>query len=233
MRERGAMDKDKLKEFQKMQEELSRLESMSKVYEESGERLRVAEEELEKIMQLYKQEQLLRKKYHNTIQDMKGAVRVYCRWRPNLPSEANDAVVLQKKDEFTVQLQRERNGMKEARSFNFDSVFDLRSTQQEVFTDCADIVQSALDGYNVTIFAYGQTGSGKTYTMYGTSKEPGLAPRTMSQVWERINQERGKITYVVKVYMIELWKDDLIDLLHSRAKPKEKAHQPLIIKKDA
>merc|ERR550537_537139 len=33
--------------------------------------------------------------------------------------------------------------------------------------------------------------------------------------------------------MMELWKDDLIDLLHSREKPKEKAHQPLIIKKDA
>merc|ERR1719331_1452771 len=67
--------------------------------------------------------------------------------------------------------------------------------------------------------------------MYGTSNEPGLAPRTMSQVWERIAQERGKVTFVVKVYMIELWKDDLIDLLHSRSK--EKVHQPLIIKKDA
>jgi phage tail sheath gpL-like len=67
--------------------------------------------------------------------------------------------------------------------------------------------------------------------MYGTSKEPGLAPRTMSQVWERIGQDRGKITYVVKVYMMELWKDDLIDLLHSRSKNKQ--HQPLIIKKDA
>ena len=69
-----------------------------------------------------------------------------------LASEANDAVVLQKKDEFTVQLTRERNGIKEARSFNFDSVFDLRSTQQEVFTDCTDIVQSALDGYNARLF---------------------------------------------------------------------------------
>merc|ERR1719421_401634 len=231
MRDRGAGDKDKLKEFAKMQEELARLQSMGKVYEESADRLRVAEGELDKMMQLYKQEQLLRKKYHNTIQDMKGAVRVYCRYRPMLASEANDAVVLQKKDEFSVQLTRERNGVKEARTFNFDSVFDLRSTQQEVFTDCADIVQSALDGYNVTIFAYGQTGSGKTYTMYGTSKEPGLAPRTMSQVWERIAQERGKVTFVVKVYMMELWKDDLIDLLHSRSK--EKVHQPLIIKKDA
>ena len=31
--------------------------------------------------------------------------------------------------------------------------------------------------------------------------------------------------------MMELWKDDLIDLLHSRSK--DKVHQPLIIKKDA
>ena len=49
---------------------------MRKVYEESADRLRVAAGELDKMMQLYKQEQLLRKKYHNTIQDMKGAVRV-------------------------------------------------------------------------------------------------------------------------------------------------------------
>ena len=32
----------------------------------------------------------------------------------------------------------------------------------QVFSECADLVQSAMDGYNVTVFAYGQTGSGKT-----------------------------------------------------------------------
>lgn len=31
----------------------------------------------------------------------------------------------------------------------------------------SDLILSALDGYNGTIFAYGQTGSGKTYTMTG------------------------------------------------------------------
>lgn len=35
----------------------------------------------------------------------------------------------------------------------------------ELFSDVQPFVQSALDGYNVSIFAYGQTHSGKTHTM--------------------------------------------------------------------
>jgi len=30
-----------------------------------------------------------------------------------------------------------------------------------------DVIDSAFDGYNGTIFAYGQTGSGKTFTITG------------------------------------------------------------------
>lgn len=35
----------------------------------------------------------------------------------------------------------------------------------DFFQDLQPLVQSALDGYNVSIFSYGQTGSGKTHTM--------------------------------------------------------------------
>lgn len=39
----------------------------------------------------------------------------------------------------------------------------------ELFSDVQPLVQSALDGYNVSIFAYGQTHSGKTHTMVALS----------------------------------------------------------------
>lgn len=35
----------------------------------------------------------------------------------------------------------------------------------DIFQDLQPLVQSALDGFNVSIFAYGQTGAGKTFTM--------------------------------------------------------------------
>lgn len=51
-------------------------------------------------------------------------------------------------------------------SFVFDYVYDQNASQKQVFdTTARTVVDSALQGYNATIFAYGQTGTGKTYTM--------------------------------------------------------------------
>ena len=43
-----------------------------------------------------------------------------------------------------------------------------------------NFVQSALDGYNVSLLAYGQTGAGKTHTMLGAEGEDrGIIPRSV------------------------------------------------------
>lgn len=179
----------------------------------------------------FAEEQALRKKYHNQIQDMKGAIRVFCRFRPMVSREAGEAAALRRVDAFTVELERPAPH-KDRKPFQFDAVFDGDSTQEDVFADCRDLVQSAVDGYNVTIFAYGQTGAGKTHTMYGNPQQPGLAPRSIQALFDVIQREeqRGK-KFKVKTYMIEVYKQDILDLLTEKPPPKDKKGG-LEVKKD-
>jgi len=69
-------------------------------------------------------------------------------------------------------------------AFSFDKVFSPVATQESVFSEVSQLVQSALDGYKVCLFSYGQTGSGKTHTMLGasTGEERGIIPRAVEQV---------------------------------------------------
>ena len=56
------------------------------------------------------------------------------------------------------------------------------SGQKQVYEDLGiEMLEHALEGYNVCIFAYGQTGSGKSYTMMGRFEagQQGIIP----QVW--------------------------------------------------
>lgn len=83
----------------------------------------------------------------------------------------------------------------------------------QVFEDTRHLMQSAVDGYNVCIFAYGQTGSGKTHTIYGREDDPGLTPRGIHELFNVLDRDSGKYTFNVSVYMLELYQDDLADLL--------------------
>lgn len=71
-------------------------------------------------------------------------------------------------------------------------MFDPACSQDTVFEDTKHLIQSAVDGFNVCVFAYGQTGSGKTFTIYGSEREPGLAPRGVSELFRVINRDSGE-----------------------------------------
>jgi len=101
-----------------------------------------------------------------------------------------------------------------AGQFSFDSVL-APGSQHEVFEECKDLIQSALDGHNVTIFAYGQTGAGKTFTMYGNPgpEQGGIAPRAITELFRIVESVRHRLSISVTGSMLEMYNNTLIDLL--------------------
>lgn len=101
----------------------------------------------------------------------------------------------------------------------FTKVFDTSSSQDSVFEEmCQPSLESALQGYNSTIFAYGQTGSGKTYTMTGSRqqwKNRGIIPRSLSYIFDKFNAltNRGCNTCAFLSYL-EIYNENGYDLLH-------------------
>merc|ERR1719401_866842 len=113
-------------------------------------------------------------------------------------------------------------GEKADHVFRFDAMF-LPGSQEEVFADCKELVQSAVDGYNVTIFAYGQTGSGKTYTMAGVPGQEGITPRTIDEIFSVMDKGRDRWDYTVTGSIIELHMSQPVDLLNVRLRAPVKA----------
>ncbi|KNE54216.1 hypothetical protein AMAG_00207 [Allomyces macrogynus ATCC 38327] len=199
-----------------------------------------------------------RRKLHNTIQELKGNIRVFCRVRPMLPKELEKEENRMARMVFApsgkavelVEVNKSADGSKtvtKALPFAFDRVFDPAATQTAVFDEISQLVQSALDGYNVCIFAYGQTGSGKTFTMEGAGPSPtdaalidvddaaalnaaayaddhrGMIPRAVDQIFASAAalKEQGW-TYTFKAQYIEIYNETLRDLLADTATPTAK-----------
>eukprot|EP00927_Polykrikos_kofoidii_P056326 TRINITY_DN50473_c0_g1_i1.p1 TRINITY_DN50473_c0_g1~~TRINITY_DN50473_c0_g1_i1.p1 ORF type:complete len:841 (+),score=117.31 TRINITY_DN50473_c0_g1_i1:45-2567(+) len=163
----------------------------------------------------------LRKRIHNAIEDKKGSIRLFCRVRPLLPSEvaSGDHDVFQRRDAFTLDVAPHVGGV-DQRTFSFDACW-FPGSQDEVFADTRDLVQSAVDGYNVTIFAYGQTGAGKTHTMFGCANNPqdcGLCPRVADELFSIMSREGARTEFVITVSFVELYCRRFIDLLDTRRK---------------
>ncbi|KAK3103476.1 hypothetical protein FSP39_019513 [Pinctada imbricata] len=228
--------------------------------------------EIEDYNNKCREHETLRRKLHNTIQELKGNIRVFCRVRPLLGEEClgNDGIIshmgfpdpdhkvleLQKvsgditlnescltaihRDNKTITfplqscLTASRRDNKtiifllqscltasrrdNKYEFAFDKVFEPSADQAVVFEEIAQLVQSALDGYNVCIFAYGQTGSGKTYTMEGgdviDDQNKGMIPRAVCQIFQSTEELQSKgWMYEFEASFLEIYNETVRDLL--------------------
>ncbi|KAL0412962.1 UNVERIFIED_CONTAM: Kinesin-like protein KIN-14F [Sesamum radiatum] len=157
------------------------------------------------------------RKLYNQVQDLKGNIRVYCRIRPFLPGQANRLNPVEDVDERTIEISTTSKNGKGKKSFTFNKVFGPSAKQEEVFADTQPLIRSVLDGYNVCIFAYGQTGSGKTHTMTGpkelTQESMGVNYRALNDLFLITEQRKDTISYDISVQMIEIYNEQVRDLL--------------------
>lgn len=80
------------------------------------------------------------------------------------------------------------------------------------------MVDEVLGGMSCTAFAYGQTGTGKTHTMMGdvkNTKDYGIIPRAVASVFEKL--ETAGLDYTVRVSFLEIYQEQLEDLLEPNA----------------
>lgn len=172
-----------------------------------------------------------RRRLHNTVQELKGNIRVFCRVRPTLQSEKaspaghiifppneEKAIVLMKTEESHIGRDKSQSVKYD---FNFDCIFPPTTGQAAIFEEISLLVQSALDGYPVCIFAYGQTGSGKTYTMEGpdpiSTDTMGMIPRAILQIFSSADELKVKgWQYKFTASFLEIYNESLRDLLVHR-----------------
>lgn len=207
-----------------MKEKIHFLESdsqaQSQAFNDLHKRMQDAIDAAELAHEKLRQEETLRRKLFNQVQELKGNIRVMCRVRPTHATESDPASIsfpdneTDSKEVSILGPSRQSAMGKDTTSayaYSFDRVFGPSAQNGEVFEEISQLVQSALDGYNVCIFCYGQTGSGKTHTM---SSVDGMIPRATAQIYaeaQRLEQKGWR--YTMQGSFVEVYNETYNDLL--------------------
>ncbi|KAL7434942.1 hypothetical protein ACHAXH_006726, partial [Discostella pseudostelligera] len=220
-KQKAIWDASKEEEIGRLRDEITNLESRLTTEVRNLQSAGVANEaKVQELEAIIRQGLLERKRMHNIIQELRGNVRVFARIRPFLPDDGeqgNDSEspsVYHFGDEHLSVANLSNPSQRH--KFAFDRVFAPSAGQEDVFAEVSELVQSALDGYNVCLFSYGQTGSGKTHTMQGagTGVMRGLIPRCLEQIGlHKIAEEKDGWEFSMDVSFLEIYNETLKDLL--------------------
>ena len=165
------------------------------------------------------------------------AVKVAIRVRPLAPGGdqcAGRAWKAQTNNNSIVETTRRAN---ESSNYSYDKVFGETTNTCEIYNGLvSDIVESVIkEGVNGTVFTYGQTSSGKTFTMQGTSANNdssiGVIQLAAKDIFESIKEEKSdnpNSTFTVKVSYVEIYNEELRDLLNDNKRRKSSVSSLLI-----
>lgn len=144
-------------------------------------------------------------------------VRVAVRLRPYMGNkdEKDEGPCVRGLDSQNLEIINWRNAT-ETVKYHFDAFHDEKTTQQQVFlSSVKPVLSHVLSGQNASVFAYGPTGAGKTHTMLGSSKQPGVIPRAVQEVFKMVKSkdESEGWHYTVSMSYLEIYNEKVLDLL--------------------
>ena len=156
----------------------------------------------------------MRRTLHNSLQELKGNVRVVARVRPSVDGKKNTSVTTE--GSAVVVNPGSRVGVDgslratKPQYFTFDRVFGPDAHQAEVFKEIEELVQSSIDGYHVCILAAGATGAGKSHTMYAD----GVVQRAATTLAAAVRAlETQGWQHTLDASCVEVYEEKIYDLL--------------------
>ncbi|KAK3596546.1 hypothetical protein CHS0354_013230 [Potamilus streckersoni] len=150
--------------------------------------------------------------------DKKSKVKVVIRVRP--PHGEQEKVCVSVENN-SVEIFNHRN-VNENIKYDFTAVYDQNCSQLKIYSDCVrPLLDCSLQGQNISIFAYGPTGAGKTHTMLGPASDPGIIPRVINSLFQRIEEEKKQLgfekwKYKVSFSYLEIYNEKVQDLLQPK-----------------
>lgn len=154
------------------------------------------------------------------VDHMDTHVKVICRIRPlSLTEEANgDSQAVTAADENTISVSNKEI----EQYYQFDHVCDGQVSQSEFYDIVThETLEKFFLGFNGTILAYGQTGAGKSHTMFGTTSDRGIIPRISHSIFSHIALGPSDVEYTVSISLMEIYKEQIKDLLNPSRNAKE------------
>lgn len=125
------------------------------------------------------------------------------------------------------------NSSGERHTFRTGGVYGPDCVQAELWSEVRSLVQSAVDGYNVSIIACGPKGAGKTFTLLGARAESrGILPRFLDDLFAIRDRDTWRASLKVEVQLVEIYDSkrmwDLLNRGRSTAMTPPQASSPKI-----
>lgn len=191
------------------------LESKNLLCKSLQKELDISVKTISNLKQLVFQYQKERIEHRDTIQKLKGTIRVVARLKP---CTLEDTSMFIDDSKTELNLIEKKRGRKRNYNYSFDRIFNQETSQLELYEDVSSFINSAIDGNNVCLLSYGQTGSGKTFTMTGelqtNSELRGITPRAIESVLEqlrKLKEQEWEVSLMLNV--IEIYNDSAKNLI--------------------